>query len=96
MKVGLIISGHAYVHPSGKAHAGMSGIYDDALIPAWKSVVDATHEAGGLLAIQINHGGRQCDPAVVEGRMLAPSPISSRTGSTRSIGAGASSSCRPP
>jgi len=73
--VGLTISGHAYVHPSGRAHAEMSGIYDDELIPAWKSIVETTHEAGGKLAMQINHGGRQCDPAVVEGPLLAPSPI---------------------
>ena len=35
--VGLIISGHAYVHPSGRAHVKMSGIYDDDRIPTWTS-----------------------------------------------------------
>ena len=25
--------------------------------------------------MQINHGGRQCDPAVIDGPLLAPSPI---------------------
>jgi len=78
--VGLVISGHAYVHPSGKAHPGMSGVYADELIPAWTQVADAVHEAGGKLAMQINHGGRQCDPAVVEGPLLAPSPIAANAG----------------
>jgi 2,4-dienoyl-CoA reductase-like NADH-dependent reductase (Old Yellow Enzyme family) len=63
----------------------MSGIYDDALIPAWKSVVDATHEAGGKLAIQINHGGRQCDPTVIEGPLLAPSPIAMNVEAQRPV-----------
>ena len=78
--VGLVISGHAYVHPSGKAHLGMSGAYADELIPAWTQVADAVHEAGGKLAMQINHGGRQCDPAVIEGPLLAPSPIAANAG----------------
>lgn len=73
--VGLIVTGHAYVHPSGRCHAQMSGIYDDALIPDWQAVTGAVHEAGGRIAMQINHGGRQCDPAVVDGPLLAPSPI---------------------
>ena len=30
--VGLIISGHAYVHRGGRAHPQMAGIYDDSLI----------------------------------------------------------------
>jgi 2,4-dienoyl-CoA reductase-like NADH-dependent reductase (Old Yellow Enzyme family) len=83
--VGLIINGHTYVHPSGRAHAGMSGIYDDELIPAWESVVQATHEAGGVLAMQINHGGRQCDPAVIEGPLLAPSAVSMNTDAQRPV-----------
>ena len=33
-----------------------------------EAVADAVHEAGGKMAMQINHGGRQCDPAVIEGR----------------------------
>jgi 2,4-dienoyl-CoA reductase-like NADH-dependent reductase (Old Yellow Enzyme family) len=73
--VGLIITGHAYVHPGGRCHVGMSGIYDDGLIEAWSEITEAVHEAGAKIAIQINHGGRQCDPAAIDGPLLAPSPI---------------------
>ena len=73
--VGLIIAGHAYVHPSGRTNLRMSGVHDDALIPDWRKVTDAVHEAGGKIAAQINHGGRQSDPTAVDGALLAPSPI---------------------
>lgn len=83
--VGLIITGHAYVHPGGRCHAGMSGIYDDGLIDAWREITDAVHEAGAKIAVQINHGGRQCDPAVIDGPLLAPSPIPSSADTPRPV-----------
>lgn len=73
--VGLIITGHAYVHPSGRCRVQMSGIHDDALIPDWAKITRDVHDVGAKIAMQINHGGRQCDPAAIEGRMVAPSPI---------------------
>jgi 2,4-dienoyl-CoA reductase-like NADH-dependent reductase (Old Yellow Enzyme family) len=73
--VGLIITGHAYVHPSGRCRVQMSGMHDDALVPDWAGVVERVHEAGGRIAVQLNHGGRQCDPEAVDAPLLAPSPI---------------------
>jgi len=71
---GLIVSGHMYVHPSGKCHPEMTGIYSDDLVPSLKACVDAVHKAGGLIAAQINHGGMQCDKGVVD-EAIAPSAI---------------------
>ena len=71
---GLIISGHMYVHSSGKCHPEMTGIYSDDLIPALKECVDAVHSAGGLIAAQINHGGMQCDKKSVN-ETIAPSAL---------------------
>jgi 2,4-dienoyl-CoA reductase-like NADH-dependent reductase (Old Yellow Enzyme family) len=62
--VGLIISGHLYVHPSGKAHPEMTGIYSDALLPGLNRLTEAVHEAGGLVAAQINHAGIKNDPSL--------------------------------
>jgi 2,4-dienoyl-CoA reductase-like NADH-dependent reductase (Old Yellow Enzyme family) len=73
--VGLIVTGHAYVHRGGRCRVQMSGVHDDALIPDWSAVTAAVHEAGGRIAMQINHGGRKCDPAAVDGPLVAPSPI---------------------
>ncbi len=72
--VGLIITGHMYVHPSGKCHPEMTGIYDDALIPALANLTAAVHQEGGKIAVQINHGGMQCSQETVS-ETLAPSAI---------------------
>ncbi|MBN2043781.1 MAG: NADH:flavin oxidoreductase [Anaerolineales bacterium] len=58
---GLIISGHMYVHPDGKAHPEMTGIYADDLLPGLAKLADTIHQAGGLAAAQINHGGIKND-----------------------------------
>ena len=70
--VGLIITGHMYVHPTGKAHPGMVGIDADERIEDLAMLVEAAHSYGGLIAAQINHAGRQAARAVVA-EPLAPS-----------------------
>lgn len=72
--VGLITTGHMYVHPSGKAHPEMTGIYSDDLIPDLAKMADAVHAQGGKVVVQINHGGRQCYQAAVS-EPIAPSQV---------------------
>lgn len=72
--VGLIITGHMYVHPSGRAHPEMTGIYSDELIPSLAELANAVHQEGGRVAVQINHGGMQCSPEAVP-ETMAPSTI---------------------
>jgi len=72
--VGLIITGHMYVHPSGKAHPEMTGIYKDDLVPSLAQLADAVHQQGGRIAVQINHGGMQCDKETVL-EAIAPSDV---------------------
>lgn len=72
--VGLIITGHMYAHPVGRCHLGMTGIYDDALIPGLAELVEAAHREGGTIAAQINHGGMQCARESVAGT-IAPSAM---------------------
>ena len=83
--VGLIITGHAFVHPSGRCRKVMSGMHHDGMIPLWAEVTAAVHEVGGKIAVQLNHGGRQCDPAAVEGPLLAPSSIPLNADSPRPL-----------
>ncbi len=73
-EVGLIVTGHMYVHPGGKAHPEMTGVYDDELIPDLARLAEAVHQEGGLVTAQINHGGMQCDRATVSDA-IAPSDV---------------------
>jgi 2,4-dienoyl-CoA reductase-like NADH-dependent reductase (Old Yellow Enzyme family) len=72
--VGLIITGHMYVHPSGRAHPEMTGIYSDELISGLAGLADAVHQEGGRIAVQINHGGVSCSPKAVP-ETIAPSAV---------------------
>ncbi|MEW6074133.1 MAG: NADH:flavin oxidoreductase [Planctomycetota bacterium] len=72
--VGLIVTGHAFVHPSGQAHPEMTGLHSDAMIPGLRQLTGVVHAEGGRVAAQINHGGMQCDPATVA-EPFAPSGV---------------------
>ena len=71
--VGLIITGHMFVHPSGRAEPEMTGIYSDELIPSLAELTDTVHREGGRIAAQINHGGMQCKDPLSE--TIAPSAV---------------------
>lgn len=75
-QVGLVITGHIAVDPSGRAHPFMPGLYADRHIPLWNKVIEVASGSGALVCAQINHGGGRCkaenagsDPA------LFPHPI---------------------
>ena len=72
--VGLIITGHMYVHSSGMAHPEMTGIHADDLIPGLAELADAVHREGGQVVVQINHGGMQCSRETVP-QTIAPSAV---------------------
>jgi 2,4-dienoyl-CoA reductase-like NADH-dependent reductase (Old Yellow Enzyme family) len=59
--VGLIIKGHLYVAPRGKAHAGMAGISGDEHIPGLAKITEVVHRHGALILAQINHGGYEAE-----------------------------------
>jgi len=62
--VGLIISGHIYVHPSGRIYPTMAGICREENFTAWRRTIDLTRRAGGTLFLQLNHGGGRCSKEV--------------------------------
>lgn len=55
---GLIITEATNVSPMAKGYIRTPGIYSDAQIESWKQIVDAVHEAGGKIFLQIFHTGR--------------------------------------
>ncbi len=72
-EVGLIITGHIYVHPLGRAVRYQVGIYDDSLIPGLKRLTEAVHREDGRVVIQIAHAGRQTNASLIGQKPLAPS-----------------------
>lgn len=76
-RVGLIITGHACVSAEGIAAPGQLGVYSDGHVASLKQMVDAVHDAGGRIALQVSHGGRYALklPGVVR---IGPSTIESK------------------
>ncbi len=71
-----INTGYAYVLPSGHSSPTQSGIHSDELVPAWRAITDAVHEAPGesRIFLQVAHGGRQISAELVEDP-IAPSAV---------------------
>jgi N-ethylmaleimide reductase len=55
---GLLIAEATPVTVTGRGNPGVPGIYSDAQIAGWRSVVDAVHAKGGLIFLQLWHVGR--------------------------------------
>ena len=73
---GLLIAEATMVTEGNSAFWMEPGIYSAEQIAGWKLVTDAVHAAGGLIYLQIWHGGRACHPLLNDGAQpVAPSAI---------------------
>ncbi len=68
--IGLVITEIIGVHPSGCVGLG---IFDDKFIPGLKQMVDAVHEGGSKVALQLHHAGREAMFQLKKGTAMAPS-----------------------
>lgn len=74
--VGINLVEFTFVEAWGRLSSHMLAIYDDSHIPGLKSLVEAVHQAGGKIGIQIGHAGRRAGSSINGGRRpWAPSPI---------------------
>lgn len=72
----MSITGNALVHPSGRSLPRMLCAHSDIYIPGLRRLADRVHRMGGLIALQLNHGGRQCPPLLLGGNpAVAPSGL---------------------
>jgi 2,4-dienoyl-CoA reductase-like NADH-dependent reductase (Old Yellow Enzyme family) len=79
-RVGLIISGHAFVGPEGRAGQWQLSAGSDEFIPGLEKTVLAAHEAGGKIALQLAHAGIR-GAAEAEGfPPVGPSPLETESG----------------
>jgi len=56
-EIGLIITGFAFVSLLGQAAPGQYGIHSDDMLPGLRRLVEAAHQGGAKIALQIVHGG---------------------------------------
>ena len=74
-EVGLIITGHAYVHPYGKASLYQMGVENDSRIEDLKKISHAVRNSPSRIFLQIAHAGRQTKEKLCGCKPLAPSPV---------------------
>ncbi|HEY5497158.1 MAG TPA: hypothetical protein VIK19_02375, partial [Syntrophales bacterium] len=55
--VGLIITGHTFISPEGRANPWQLSIDKDERIDGLRKMTDAVHAAGGRIAVQLAHAG---------------------------------------
>lgn len=73
--VGLIISSHTFVSPEGQAGPWQLGAYSDALTPGLEAMVNAVHQNGGKIALQLAHAGFFAREELTGQTPLAPSNV---------------------
>ena len=74
--VGAIITAYSYISPEGRSTGIQVGFATEAQRASQKEVLDAVHEAGGKLILQIMHAGMNVfmpEKHVAGGKLLAPS-----------------------
>jgi len=57
--VGLIITGITYVHPSGQISPFQNSLASDDCIASFRKLVQAVHQQGARIAVQLFHAGRE-------------------------------------
>lgn len=74
-EVGLIITGHAYVSPEGKASPYQTGVYDESCIDGLEKLTEEVHRFRSCIFLQLAHAGRQTKEKLCGCTPLAPSSV---------------------
>lgn len=79
---GLIVTEATAISQQGTGSPNTPGIYNDEQVDGWKNVVDAVHDAGGRIFLQLWHMGRISHPTFqIRGALpVAPSAIAPSKG----------------
>ena len=72
-RVGLIITGHSYVHPAGQATPWQLGVDKDERVDGLSKMTEAVHREGGCIIMQLAHGGLKAEPKLTNATPLGPS-----------------------
>lgn len=72
--LGLIVAEGTWPTLEGRTWYGQSGICTEAQLEGWKKVTEAVHAKGGLIVLQLMHGGRVSHPEITQtGRTVSAS-----------------------
>jgi 2,4-dienoyl-CoA reductase-like NADH-dependent reductase (Old Yellow Enzyme family) len=74
-EVGLIITGHAFVQPQGKASPRQLAVYDDRFIEGLARIAAAVHRFPSRVFLQIAHAGRQTKEKLCGCTPVSPSAV---------------------
>jgi 2,4-dienoyl-CoA reductase-like NADH-dependent reductase (Old Yellow Enzyme family) len=74
-EVGLIISGHAFVLPQGKASPRQLAVHDDRFIEGLGRIAAAVHRFPSRIFLQIAHAGRQTKEKLCGSTPVSPSAV---------------------
>jgi len=73
--VGLIIVEHTYVNKQGRVNKRQLGMHSDEVIEGYKKLTDSVHSVGGIICVQLSHGGTACSREVTGSQPVGPSSI---------------------
>lgn len=76
---GLIITEDYIISPTAGASAPLPGLYNEAQVVSHRQLTERVHRAGGKIAAQLYHAGRESSSAVTGVQPLAPSAIKDPT-----------------
>ncbi|MBP1768564.1 MAG: 2,4-dienoyl-CoA reductase [Candidatus Aminicenantes bacterium] len=74
-EVGLIITGHAYINPAGKASPRQIGVHDDRMVDGLSRIPRSVHDFPTRIFLQIAHAGRQTKEKICGCVPAAPSAV---------------------
>jgi 2,4-dienoyl-CoA reductase-like NADH-dependent reductase (Old Yellow Enzyme family) len=74
-EVGLIITGHAFVQPSGKASPRQTAVYDDRFLEGLARIPATVHRYPARVFLQIAHAGRQTKERLCGCVPVSPSAV---------------------
>ncbi len=75
-EVGLIITGHAFVNPLGKAGPNQIAIFDDRFVEGLSRIAETVHAASSSrIFVQIAHAGRQTKAKYIGATPVSPSAV---------------------
>lgn len=74
-EVGLIVTGHAHVQPSGQASPRQMAVHDDRFIDGLARIPEAVHRFPARVVLQIAHAGRQTKEKLCGCVPVSPSAV---------------------